>query len=547
MKKHILSLFVLVMFISGCSITGKVISQPPPEQGVSLSVFEGIIAYGEEDESPSYRLFNKGIIGIEETASNIGGQPDWIELAPGPGGNLLMATLDESHDVNAQLWDGETWLDRVELTSASKNSYHAFDAAYESRSGDAMVVYTDLSGLSSEDMIPRYNIYDGKWSEQLRANSVNGFIYTIGMASNPVRDEMMLVTNDIVSDLNVQVWDGDKWGDVTELTSNSYNVGQPFDIAYESLSGRGLIAFTDKKSKNVYYAIVEDGVVGEVMPGPDLKEYGRMFSLIPDPKSDGMILLVLDHGKDTHVLLWDGQAWEDLGEVATSSSAYTFMSMAGAYEASGDAVLVYSDSTNVPKYRILSDGKLSEEYGGPQLQNIPRWMEMAANPNTDEMMLVANTFINHIDTLFWDGDKFHLTSISTSDTTSKRGGVAVAYLPKSICGNGVVEEDEDCDLEDLGDQDCALQGFDGGELACGDDCSLYTSSCWTNSCGESDDGIEAGLKGVASGIYLGEEYSYTDSCLDVRSVVEYFCGGDMVFDIPHSCPFGTECDEGACV
>ena len=46
------------------------------------------------------------------------------------------------------------------------------------------------------------------------------------------------------------------------------------------------------------------------------------------------------------------------------------------------------------------------------------------------------------------------------------------------CPNGVVDDGEECDQNDLGDANCGSEGFAGGTLACGADCTLDTSACW---------------------------------------------------------------------
>ncbi len=50
--------------------------------------------------------------------------------------------------------------------------------------------------------------------------------------------------------------------------------------------------------------------------------------------------------------------------------------------------------------------------------------------------------------------------------------------PDPECGNGVVEGDEECDGDDLDREACEDVGvFDGGDLACADDCTFDTSAC----------------------------------------------------------------------
>ena len=61
---------------------------------------------------------------------------------------------------------------------------------------------------------------------------------------------------------------------------------------------------------------------------------------------------------------------------------------------------------------------------------------------------------------------------STFDSASSTG-------PEFVCGDDAIGGSEACDGDDLGGEDCASQGFDGGDLACADDCSaLDTAECF---------------------------------------------------------------------
>lgn len=51
-----------------------------------------------------------------------------------------------------------------------------------------------------------------------------------------------------------------------------------------------------------------------------------------------------------------------------------------------------------------------------------------------------------------------------------------ACTPCSTCGNGVLEEGEACDGADLGDATCASRGYGSGTLSCADDCVEFDES-----------------------------------------------------------------------
>jgi hypothetical protein len=77
--------------------------------------------------------------------------------------------------------------------------------------------------------------------------------------------------------------------------------------------------------------------------------------------------------------------------------------------------------------------------------------------------------------------------LDSSDTTAGADSTTAqgpTTGPAAECGNAIVEDDEVCDGPELEGQDCVMQGFDGGELACAADCGGYdTSGCMNFNCG----------------------------------------------------------------
>lgn len=64
-----------------------------------------------------------------------------------------------------------------------------------------------------------------------------------------------------------------------------------------------------------------------------------------------------------------------------------------------------------------------------------------------------------------------------------------------VCGNGIVEGDEECDGNALNSKSCSTQGFSGGSLSCAPSCEFVTSSC-TNTPPVSNGGGGGGGGGV---------------------------------------------------
>jgi hypothetical protein len=63
-----------------------------------------------------------------------------------------------------------------------------------------------------------------------------------------------------------------------------------------------------------------------------------------------------------------------------------------------------------------------------------------------------------------------------------------------LCGNGVVDAGEECDRADLDRSTCASEGFAGGALSCGVDCTLDTGACFAERFVDNRDGTITDLE-----------------------------------------------------
>ncbi len=107
------------------------------------------------------------------------------------------------------------------------------------------------------------------------------------------------------------------------------------------------------------------------------------------------------------------------------------------------------------------------------------------------------------------------TANDTTDTTDTTGG--------GVCGNGLIEDAEQCDTGDLGGLTCQTEGFGGGGLTCTADCMLDTSQC--TDCGN---GMVDGME-ECDGADLGD----ASTCFDLNlgtAMEPLACNADCTYD-----------------
>ncbi len=128
----------------------------------------------------------------------------------------------------------------------------------------------------------------------------------------------------------------------------------------------------------------------------------------------------------------------------------------------------------------------------------------------------------------------------------------VASCESDNCGNGIVDDGEDCDGADIGGSSCADVGFVGGTLACDSECRFDSSTCTncgngtidgTEMCDTSDFG--GTTCATVGGGFTGGDLSCTAECMiDPSACTTAVCGNGMM-DAGEACDDGnTESDDG---
>ena len=145
-----------------------------------------------------------------------------------------------------------------------------------------------------------------------------------------------------------------------------------------------------------------------------------------------------DSGSATrlNLLRWNGLAWSlewSAGAIAPSQAGKRGFDVA--YEqASGDALVVYSNNTNTPRYRTRTAGLWSAELALPvaPLSGIVQWVQLAARPGSNEIALAYSDANADLAVLVWDGSVWSAATSSVRETNLKTNAVTGAVSNRAF-------------------------------------------------------------------------------------------------------------------
>lgn len=270
-------------------------------------------------------------------------------------------------------------------------------------SDEALMVYGELSVNT-----PRYRTWDGtSWSSELSALSVDASISYAVTKESPTREEYVLATIGTDGDVNAQVYRLGAWGNLQELTTSASNAGtRGFDVAYETLSGKALIAYCDGDADPSYYTW--NGSVWTSGGTINLASANNCewIKLASDPTSNEIMLLARDSAGGAY----EAQVWNATSTTWGNSTTIGGMTdvahegLAVEYEESGNQALIVSSNNNNNSFSWNSwNGSAWAGAATTGLENDLEWGSLVRDVGTDNMMLCYMDENNDIGVVRWDG------------------------------------------------------------------------------------------------------------------------------------------------
>jgi hypothetical protein len=200
-----------------------------------------------------------------------------------------------------------------------------------------------------------------------------------------------------------------------------FKEARQWQIASDAInSTSGVLTYEDNGTQNTWYRVWSGttpwGSQISMSGGANTPTDSRWFREVSSPKTGEKIVLVEDNNtadannEYLYVYRWDGAAWnQDMRFSIGITTADVTRVMDVAYEEeSGDALFVYSDSTNQLKYfrRIAGAWDGAASNAGSGLDSRKKWVRAQAQFRSDNILVATLNDNERIGALIWDGSSF---------------------------------------------------------------------------------------------------------------------------------------------
>jgi Tfp pilus assembly protein PilV len=335
----------------------------------------GVLIYGDGTTTPKYRDFNgaTNTFSAEKPTFTATVGPTWL-IRTAPNQHYALAGYyDSSSTLHVMCFNGTTWTNEFNAESGGIGNRHRFDIAFESTSGDAMVIYS--KGNYAPDKLG-YRTKSGatacgaaNWSGETiftPLRTTNDIMYVkLAPDRRPGSDIIAATWVDTGDDISAAIWNGTAWvnepDDLTDVNveriSASHDI-EDMDLDYESLSGDLMLVWGNGTgaagTNGVRYRTCTGGIAmctwGPVTTPPSFADHATSLDISANPDTDEIVFASISHDtSDLQMGYWDGSAWSDTpdADITTNTPYQASKLIAVGWVISDNvsrSVIVYSDS-----------------------------------------------------------------------------------------------------------------------------------------------------------------------------------------------------------
>ncbi|MHB0968494.1 MAG: hypothetical protein ACYC7A_08910 [Thermoanaerobaculia bacterium] len=285
--------------------------------GIAAPISDGRVVYSNNTTTPQSRPYTvtTNSFGTNANPATTAGQ-SWFVVRACPTRNELIAAYAAGTTLYVTRWDGAAWQPAFNVSGPTVTG-RWFDVAYETSSGDAIVVYSNNSTTNEL----AYRTWNGtSWSAATTraSNRTAQIVNWVKLAPHPTTDAVSLAFSDTAQDLSALIWDGAAWGNEPgaahetvlsrSATSGDYDT---FDLAYESSGELLLVWGSENGTYNDARYVRFTTAWSAISEVANLGVIPAHVSLAADPGTDNVLLAFSRDAGSTRLYgsYWNGASW----------------------------------------------------------------------------------------------------------------------------------------------------------------------------------------------------------------------------------------------
>jgi len=352
-------------------------------------VGQNLVVYPDGTTLPKYRTYdetNDTFAGEQNTVTGSAGRTFQLRTSPTTG-EAIAGYVTVGGVLQVMCFDGKTWINEWSATVGGTATTRRFDIAYETNTGDAIVLYS-ANVPTTNELLYRTKLGSTKcgsanWSGATNLNPIRttGTVHWVKMAWDRHATSTLItaIWADSNADLSAMVWSGSAWGNepsaVTEASLEVVAAAQDiddFDVEYESISGDVMVAWANSAGANgtngARYRVCTGGTAtctwGAVTTPPTFNDDATNLDISANPNTDEIVFASIGNaGSDLQIGRWSGTAWSNNANTDVSCTAPVAGSklIATGWLASGAINLGFAfnfGGTNFTQVRVSSNGML---------------------------------------------------------------------------------------------------------------------------------------------------------------------------------------------
>lgn len=429
----------------------------------TTAISSGVMIYGDGTAVPKFRTYNttsntfsaEGSVGTSTTGNKfiIRTSPTKREAIAGYYGPT--GTLD------VFCYNGSTWTKEWSVSIGGNGSRRRFDIAYETNTGDAVILYSRNLASTNEmgyrTKLGSTNCGSSSWSGESTLDSVrtSGVVQWIKLAWDRRTSSNLIAVQwaDARSDLSAAIWNGSAWGNEPtsasetslEVVTSAHDV-EDFDLEYESVSGDLMMVWANATGSNgangVRYRTCTGGTAtctwSALAIPPTFVDDATNLDISANPNTDEIVFASVGNaGGDLQIGYWSGTAWTNTANadiscnvpVATTKMVSTGWLTSGATTRS---IVVYGDQgSNLIDWFVGSAGVFTKQVDNamtPAPSNPNRTTNVQMNPVSKDQLMY--TFSDSNNDLF--AKRLVMSSSGVFTWTNADGVALETTLPQSV-------------------------------------------------------------------------------------------------------------------